>query len=82
MMYEMKSRKPEPMFLPAQGIFTLPHHIGTGLWWHSKIYTEGKWTAAQLNAITVTVIRTPVPRVDDPGLTGLSPQPKTQGLGR
>ena len=28
MMYEMKRRKPESIFLLTQGIFNLPHHIG------------------------------------------------------
>ena len=28
MMYERRRRKPEPKFLPTQGIFNLPHHIG------------------------------------------------------
>ena len=28
MMYEMSWRKPELTFLPSQGIFNLPHHIG------------------------------------------------------
>ena len=28
MMYEMKKRKPKPTFLPIQGIFNLPDHIG------------------------------------------------------
>ena len=27
-MYTMRRRKPEPMLLPTQGIFNLPHHIG------------------------------------------------------
>ena len=28
MMYEVRMRKPEPILLPTQGIFNLPHHIG------------------------------------------------------
>ena len=28
MMYEMRKRKPEPTFVPIQGIFNLPHNIG------------------------------------------------------
>ena len=28
MMYEMRTRKPEPTLLLTRGIFTLPHHIG------------------------------------------------------
>ena len=27
MMNEMRRRKPEPLLLPTQGIFNLPHHI-------------------------------------------------------
>ena len=27
---------------------------GTGIWWHCKIYTAGKWIAAQLNVMAVT----------------------------
>ena len=29
MMYEMGRRKPKLTLLPTQGIFNLPHHIGT-----------------------------------------------------
>ena len=30
---------------------------GTGLWWRGKLYTAGKWIAAQLIVIAVTRIR-------------------------
>ena len=35
---------------------------------NSKLYTVGKWIAAQLNVIAMTMIRTPVPRVTYPTL--------------
>ena len=48
---------------------------GTGLWWHCKLCTAGKWIAAQIHVIAVTGICTPVPRITDPMLqpTELSP---------
>ena len=41
---------------------------GTDLWWCCKLYTARKYIVAQLNVITVTGIRTPVPRVTYPAL--------------
>ena len=86
MKYEMRRRKPKHTTLPIQGIFNLPYNIliyrhgmrGTGLWWHCKLYTAGKWIAVQLNVIAVTRIPTPVPRVTYPALypTELSPHPQ------
>ena len=49
----------------------------------SYIYTVGKWNAEQLNVITVTGIRTPVPRVIYPdALTNwaISPSQKNRGI--
>ena len=66
----MRRRKAERTLLLTQGIFNLLHHIGMvcmrgiGLWWCSKLYTSGKWIAAQLNVIVVTRIRTLPPRVN------------------
>ena len=55
----MRRRKSEPTLLPTRGICDLPHHIGdgmrgTGRWWCCKLYTAGKWTAAQLYVMAVT----------------------------
>ena len=36
MMYEVRRRKPEPLFLPTQGIFDLPHH--TGMVWQELAF--------------------------------------------
>ena len=40
------------------------HHgmRGTGLWWRCKLYTVGKWIAAQLNVIALTKIFVPCPQ--------------------
>ena len=59
--YEMRRRKPELTLLPTQGIFNLAHHIGM-VWEElasekTKLYTAGKWSAAQLNVMAATGFR-------------------------
>ena len=58
--------------------------IGTRFWWHCKLYTSGKWIAAQLHVIALTGICTPVPKVTYPTLqsTELSPPPHYEGVHR
>ena len=67
MMCEMRRRKPKLTLLPTQGIFNVPHHIGmvcNKLAFDDALH--GKWLSAQLDAIAVTRIRSPVPRVTFP----------------
>ena len=79
MMDEMRTRKLEPTLSLIQRIFNLPHYIGM-VWVEPAFddavsYTAGKWIAAQLNVIAVTVIRTPVPRITYPVLEPTEPSP-------
>ena len=67
----MKRRKPKPSLLPTQEIFNLSHQIDMvreelAVDDAVSYYIAGKWIAAQLNVIAVTVIRTPVPRANNP----------------
>ena len=87
MMYEMRRRNPKPTLVPTQGIFNPPHHIGT-VWEElafndvvSYKYTTWKWIAAPRNVISVTRIRTIVPKGNLPcALTNwaISPPPYSQ----
>ena len=64
----MRRTKPEPTFLPTQGTFNLPHHIG--MIWGELVFIDAvsytqqeKWIAAQLNVMAVAKILTPIPSV-------------------
>ena len=73
MMYETRSRKPEPTLLLTRWIFNLPHYIRMVYeelaFYDAVSYTQcGEWIAAQLNVIAATGIRIHVPRVIYPTL--------------
>ena len=73
MMYMMRRRKPKPTFVPTQRSFNFAHHII--MVWAELVFDDaisyiqwGKWIPAQLNAIAMTKIHTPVLRVIYPAL--------------
>ena len=69
MTYEMTKRKPEPTFLPTQGIFKPPTPYRHGMRGDAVSHTQwGNRIASQLNVITMTEIHTPVPGVTYPTL--------------
>ena len=59
-MYEM-GRKPEPTPKKPTNYHIIKAWCENWPLLHWKLYTAGKWIAAQLNVIAVTGIRTPVP---------------------
>ena len=69
-MYEMRRRKPEPILSPTQEICNLPHNIG--MVWEELAFDDFVSYTQQGNAIAVTGIRTPVPRVTYPRSNPLS----------
>ena len=68
-MYEMRRKKPESKLSPTEEIFNLPHWPLMMLYtWGDVLHTAGELIAAQLNAIAVTGIHTPVPKITYPTL--------------